>query len=178
MSTNQINVNQLEAIKELETSLNIEILGTDRILIDICGQIQNLTLGGCKVKNNHLKLISSLTSLKYLDLSKNQITEIKDLENLKSLEWLYLSNNLITEIKGLDSFKYLWCLDLCNNLITKITNLENVDFLENIELVGNLITEIKDLENLKSLRRLKWLNLESNPIINKKHKKQSYGIHI
>jgi len=160
MSTNQTN-----AIKELETSLNIEILGTDKIELDIFGQINYLSLRNCKVKNHHLKLISSLTALEHLNLSDNLITEIKDLENLKSLEWLYLENNQITEIKGLDSFKCLWCLDLSNNQITEIDNLKDIRFLETIGRNGNVVTEVKDLKSLKSLKRIWWLSLEKNPIM-------------
>ncbi len=48
-----------------------------------------------------------MTKLKFLDLSNNNISEIKGLNNLVNLEELNLSGNKIMELKGLESHNNL-----------------------------------------------------------------------
>ena len=117
MSTNQINPEQMQVIKELETSLNIRILKTDRVRFNKQGEVNILNLTNSKVKNEHLKSISSLIGLKWLELDKNQITEIKGLENLINLIYLDLSDNQIIETISLETLKNLKTLILSNNQI-------------------------------------------------------------
>jgi Leucine-rich repeat (LRR) protein len=50
-----------------------------------------------------MSFVASLTSLTSLNVSYNQVSEIKGLDNLNSLQQLYLSQNQINEIKGLDN---------------------------------------------------------------------------
>ena len=101
--------------------------------------------------NNFILLCSSLknnTSLKFLDLAHNNISDITPLN-------VILKNNVITE------------LDLTMNKITNIDNLG--DYLKNntslkiLNLYNNKITDFKNFfENLKYNKTLKKLNIQYN----------------
>lgn len=92
-----------------------------------------------------------------LDLSFNEITEIKGLEELELLEELYLSSNRITEIKGLERCINLTALELGNNKIRKIEGLDNLLKLKSLWLGKNKITSMS-LPNLPSLEKLSLQN--------------------
>jgi Leucine-rich repeat (LRR) protein len=99
-----------------------------------------------------------------LDLSGiglTDISEIKGLESLTNLKELVLSQNQITELKGLNQLKNLQKLNLKGNQIKEIKGLENLTNLEILSLNGNQIEEIKGLEQLIKLREL---YLRDNPI--------------
>ena len=84
----------------------------------------------------------TLTKLTSLNLSVNQISDIKPLSNLTNLTSLSLSGNKISDIKPL-------------------SNLTNLTYLQ---LSGNKISDIKPLSNLTKLTRL---NLKGNPLVSK-----------
>ena len=89
---------------------------------------------------NNIKEISEITGLKnlkyltHLNLSNNQIRNIKDLINIKNITHLFLYNNKINEIENLEYFKRmpnLKYLDIAGNQIVNYLTLH--DF-ENIEV--------------------------------------------
>ncbi|MBN1802155.1 MAG: leucine-rich repeat protein [Candidatus Lokiarchaeota archaeon] len=121
-----------------------------------------LSVNGVDLKSiSDLEGFDQCENIGDLDLSDNQLKEIKGLENLIKLKRLNLSNNNITEIEGIQHLSDLLHLDLSNNKIKKITNLENCKKLEHLDLSGNDIEKIEGLENLKDLKELK---LEENKI--------------
>ena len=68
----------------------------------------------------NIKPLSNLTKLTYLGLSANQIRDIKPLSNLTNLTTLYLSQNQISNIKPLSNLTNLTSLYLWRNpLISK-----------------------------------------------------------
>jgi len=96
-----------------------------------------------RMRHEHLTEIQNIfdDNVDLLDLSYNQITEIKNLETLAKLKMLILIENEITEIKNLP--ENLEKLYLEDNPITEIKNLpEN---LKELHIKDNLITEIKNL---------------------------------
>ncbi len=101
-----------------------------------------------------LNNLGKYTNLQHLDLSSNQITEIKGLDKLVNLQELYLNNNKISEIKGLDNLVNLKKLHLKNNQITEIKGLDNLINLQELCLTNNCITEIKGFDNLVNLQIL------------------------
>jgi internalin A len=105
-------------------------------------------------KIRDITLLAQLSFITYLDLSYNQLTEIKGLESLTALEVLDLSSNQLAEIKGLESLGALNKLDLSYNRITEIKGLESLTALKVLRLTGNRITEIKGLESLTALEVL------------------------
>ena len=130
---------------------------------DNCNYLNITTINILKSKNINLLLdkLYKFTNLQVLELSNNQITEIKELDKLINLQEIYLRNNQITEIKGLDKLVHLRVLDLSNNQITEIKGLDNLVKLQKIYLRNNQITEIKELDNLVNLQ---LLDLSNNQI--------------
>jgi len=127
---------------------------------------------------SEIKGLEYLTSVKKLDLGKNQIKEIKGLESLNTLKKLNLSGNQISEIKGLKRLENLTNLDLGNNRITKIYNLESQTKLEFMWLYGNNIRVIKGLENLQNLKRLDIRNNKITEIAGLENLKNLGGLNL
>jgi len=98
---------------------------------------------------------SCLPNLQELNLSYNQITDIKNLENLSFLKKLELHKNKITSIKGLNKLTTLNELNLGYNQLTSVKWLEANKNLTTLELQRNLITDIWPLQNLRNLETLK-----------------------
>lgn len=109
---------------------------------------------------NNIKNLTSLSDLRLLDLSNNQISEIKGFENLSNLYELNLNNNKISQIKGFERLTNLKALQMQYNDVRKIEGLEKLTHLERLDLKSNLIEEIENLENLKNLNTI---DLEGNP---------------
>jgi protein phosphatase 1 regulatory subunit 7 len=65
-------------------------------------------------------------NLPYLELSNNQLTEIKGLETLVNLQQLYLYENRLTEIKGLDTLVKLQTLWLYDNQLSEIKGINSI----------------------------------------------------
>ena len=63
--------------------------------------------------------------IKHLELSSNDITEIKGLESLTSLEILNCSSNQLEHISGLSELKNLKILHLVSNQFSKPSIFEN-----------------------------------------------------
>jgi internalin A len=109
------------------------------------------------ISNNQIqeiKGLDKLQNLSQLDLSSNQIQEIKGLDDLKNLSLLLLSSNQIQEIKGLDKLQNLSVLLLSSNQIQEIKGLDNLKNLSLLLLSYNQIQEIKGLDNLQNLSQL------------------------
>ena len=84
-----------------------------------------------------------MTNLRDLDLSYNQIIEIKGLENLKALRSLDLSLNQIREISGLENLRKLGTLELYHNQIADLRGLEHLSELFFVSLEeNNILPEI------------------------------------
>ncbi|MGB7895415.1 MAG: leucine-rich repeat protein, partial [Microcoleus sp.] len=89
-----------------------------------------------------------LSSLATLDLSRNQIGDIKPLASLTNLKKLYLSFNKITDIKPLASLTNLTVLFLDKNQIVGIEPLASLTNLTVLSLPNNTIGDIKPLASL------------------------------
>lgn len=104
-----------------------------------------------------IKCLKMLKNLETLDLTYNKITEINGLDELTNLKTLYLNSNKIEEIKGLDKLNNLKELSLAVNSISEIKGLDTLTKLEKLYLDNNKIKEIKGLEKLTNLKTL-YLN--------------------
>jgi len=103
---------------------------------------------------SEIKGLDYLYNLKFLDFYNNQITEIKRLDNLNKLNYLDFGNNRISEIKGLDKLINLNLLNIYNNQITEIKGLDKLINLNSLDISNNQITEIKGLDKLINLNSL------------------------
>ncbi len=122
-------------------------------------QLIRINLSGNQI--TEIKGLEQLTQLIELNLSSNQVTEIKGLEQLTQLTELNLGHNKITEIKGLEQLTQLTELNLGHNKITEIKGLEQLTHLTILDLFDNSIIEIQGLEKLLELTEL---NLNDNKI--------------
>ena len=121
-----------------------------------------LDLSGKKIEDlTQIIYLEKLHNLENINLSNNEIKEIKGLEKLKNLKNLDLSNNEINEIIGIESLNNLVSLDLSNNSINKIRGLDNLIDLTSLNLSSNQIFEIN---NLESLVNLEMLDISDNKI--------------
>jgi internalin A len=89
-----------------------------------------------------------------LNLSANQLTDIKGFEHFVGLQELYLYGNQLTDIKGLEYLVGLQRLDLSHNQLMDIKGMENLVGLQQLDLSHNQLMDIKVLENLVNLQRL------------------------
>ena len=161
-------MNKPKKILELEKIYGIELEETQDAFIRTVPNTYQLNdrkeIIGLNLSGNNIieiKGLENLTQLRTLYLSSNKINAIKGLENLTQLQTLYLSGNKITEIKGLESLTKLQELDLSVNQITQLKGLERLTKLQILYLASNQISEIKGLEELTQLQTL---NLSSNQI--------------
>jgi internalin A len=82
-----------------------------------------------------------LTNLTELDLSFNQIVDIKPISNLTNLTRLYLSSNQIVDIKPISNLTNLTRLYLSSNQIVDIKPISNLTNLTRLDLSDNKITD-------------------------------------
>ncbi len=112
-----------------------------------------------------LKDLSTVTfaaadSMDYLNLDRNELTNVSEVATLKSLKWLRLNNNQLSNLPRLSELSKLRRIYLKNNRFTKVPDeLKDLPALTDIDLSGNPITEIPDwlahkegLENLSFSR--------------------------
>jgi len=100
------------------------------------------------------KDLEKLTQLQKLDLSANQLTNMKGLENLTKLQVLVLHSNKLTDLKGLEKLTQLKRLIININKLTDLKSLQNLSQLEALGLAGNQLADVKDLERLTQLKEL------------------------
>jgi len=81
------------------------------------------------------------TYIKILDLSHNQLYDIKKLEHCEHLQELYLTDNKIFSIDGLGGLYDLRVLDLSDNRIDDISSLYDLPCLEFANLMNNNISQ-------------------------------------
>jgi chitodextrinase len=105
-----------------------------------------------------LEGIELLTSLWYLDLSDNALTDedLEALSALPNLSSLYLANNAITSLEPLGDLPSLRWLDVSGNAITDLTGIDALDGLEWLDLSGNPIDDygVGETVQLPSLEQL------------------------
>jgi len=117
-----------------------------------------------------LSPLSNLVNLEYLNLQYTPINDISALSGLTNLKELRLgSNGSKIDITPLKSLTRLEKLYLSDNQIDDITALKNLRNLTELKLINNQITDFSPLYGLK---KLKILNIASNPGITEKQKKE------
>ncbi|KAK6461789.1 hypothetical protein DFJ63DRAFT_288667 [Scheffersomyces coipomensis] len=130
------------------------------------GDLPGETMEELDLYDNRINHISSnikhLTKLTNLDLSFNNIKNIKNLETLTELENLYFVQNKIKEIKNLETLTKIKNLELGGNKISIIS--ENLNTLVNLEQLWLGKNRIEKFENMTNLVNLRVLSIQSNRI--------------
>ena len=146
--------------------------------------VDSLNLSG-KSQIKHLKPLSELRDLKFLDISNTTIEDLSPISNITFLETLNLSSTPTIAIKFIKYSDRLRDLDISNTQIEDISELANLTNLQVFKAsntaiqsfaVLNQFKSLKDLdlsesgfntiENIKDLVVLESLSLSKNYILN------------
>ena len=100
------------------------------------------------ISQNHISDISPLTNLTYLDFGDNKLSNVSPLANLTTL---YLHDNQISDISAVANLTNLTRLDLSSNPITDVSPLANLPSLAELYLGNNQLTDISDISSLTTL---------------------------
>jgi len=125
-----------------------------------CGETE-VDLSGFEIQEIPEELLRLATTLKSLNLSDTDISDIKALSNLIKLEKLILYETNITAIEPLSGLTKLKILDLQGAEITNIRALAN---LTNLEWLGLSDANVSDVSPLAHLTNLEWLGLSDTDI--------------
>mgnify|MGYP000197477477 CR=1 FL=1 len=109
------------------------------------------------LSNNQLidiKPLSGLSQLTELDLSGNQLDSISPLSGLSQLNQLGLSYNQLSDMRPLSRLSQLTELDLSGNQLIDIRPLSDLSQLTELDLSGNQLDNISPLSGLSQLTRL------------------------
>ena len=109
---------------------------------------------------DNLNLFSNLTSLEYLNLSGNNIADLKPIASLTKLKTLILSANKIVDISPLSKLTKLKRLEISYNKIHDVSPLSKLTNLETLWLGNN---QISDTSPLAALTNAKEIKLDGNP---------------
>ncbi|CAL5989348.1 leucine-rich_repeat protein [Hexamita inflata] len=99
----------------------------------------------------HVNFISTLVNLTNLDLSQNQIEDLRPLQNLVELQKINLSHNHIEDISPLRKLVKTEILNLDTNKIVDINPLKYLKELKELNLQNNLLFTVKPLQILEKL---------------------------
>ena len=104
---------------------------------------------------------SKLITLNEIDISYNQISDLRPLTALTNLTSLSLSDNQISNLRPLTALTNLTSLSLSNNQISDLRPLAALTNLISLTLSNN---QISDLNPLTRLKKIYDLNLSNNKI--------------
>ena len=96
--------------------------------------------------------IEFFTSLRDLDLNKNNIKDVSKLAGLTNIVTLQLEENYISDISILKALTRLEQLNLKRNMITDISVVQNFTQLQYLDIGLNYITDISPAKDLVHLR--------------------------
>lgn len=110
--------------------------------------------------------VASLTGLKWLRLNENRLAALPDLSGLKKLRRVYLRNNKFTQVpETLKDLPELTDLDISWNDVTEVPDwLAKRKGLENLSFTHTKIKQLpSDLSAWRSLKSLQLGDLDLNP---------------
>lgn len=123
-----------------------------------------LKLAIARKYNTHVSKVTKefLGTLKEIDLSENNIRDIKGIEFATSATYVNLTRNNINDASYLSKLINLVNLELNENKIEDISFLKNLKKLKTVGLESNNISEVPSLEDSEDLT---LINLDNNKII-------------
>lgn len=148
---------RLDEFNNVNTSPDGQIQSQSDEYVEIGGQrfsvnSKEIILRGCGLKNDDLDTLSKFKQLEWLDISNNEISDIKPIENIKTLKKFYAANNQITDVSPLENLTCLENVGLRNNSIKSADCLFSLPNLQYLHLSDNQLTSVPTIgENLKLL---------------------------
>jgi Leucine-rich repeat (LRR) protein len=131
---------------------NLQVSETNNVVFRDVKKVTDLNLNHLDIKS--LDGVESFRSLKKLDLSFNQVSDLTPLTKLTHLEEIILYMNKVVDVSALAKIKTLIKLDLSSNQITDIAPLAVLTNLEELDLNNNKITTIHSVAMLPNLKML------------------------
>ncbi|MFX1296211.1 MAG: GTP-binding protein [Promethearchaeota archaeon] len=161
---------QAEILAELENIINQDIPRVNKLRGKIIGaMVEKDDLVGLALYNCGLKIapesICQLLSLKYLDLSRNQLKELpKSFGHLTSLQELDLSNNQLKSLpENFGNLQLIINLNLYFNQLEALPNsFKDMKSLEILNLSYNQLTSFPEV--ILNLKSLQFIGLRSNQL--------------
>jgi len=164
----EIDKEKPEKIIILEDVLKIKLCLNDKknlseipnsFAVDDNNSVTHLNLSDNELKD--IKCLKKFTDLEYLFLYNNELTSIDDLQEYLNLKELRLGKNKISNINALEKLENITSLYIPGNEIKDIGVLKNLTFLSKLVLSSN---QIKNIDSLKNLKYLKELSLGGNAL--------------
>ena len=142
-NTGIITIAELQSIKGILDLSGCNIFSAEGL--QSCTGVTHMYLG-----NNYIDDISqllTLTCLRYLDVSNNEITSLYRIPPY--LKYLDLSGNDVGDIDALKHSDTIVQLDISDNSIKNVQPLKKYHFLRYLNIKGNNITDITALPQKK-----------------------------
>jgi Leucine-rich repeat (LRR) protein len=98
--------------------------------------VHTLVCSGKGIKS--LVGIEQLSSLKNVNVSHNQLTDLSPLSEIKGLQVFYATNNQIESVDALDSLDELNAISLRSNRLTNVDALYTLPQLQKLYVQGNI----------------------------------------
>lgn len=165
-----VNNNSLKNLKGLEKCIKLKKIKAGANSLESLQGIENATiLETAVLSGNRLEDISVLSksaeSLKYVNLDKNEISDISALNNCSSLKVLEINNNKLTDLKALENLAELNTLCASNNELESVEGIGFCSKLNYIDLSDNKITDTSDLPEITPIDNKKTvIDLSNNKI--------------
>ena len=121
--------------------------------------LTDLDISGNEISD--VKPLAGLTNLTQLNLDRNKIVDVKSLSGLTNLTQLGLALNQINDVKPLAGLTKLDLLYLYNNQIGYVKPLAGLTNLTYLSIGENKIVDVKPLAGLTNLTDLR---LDNNPL--------------
>jgi len=162
---NSIRVMDLSLIENLTKLTTLAVVNNDSLLslninaLDRLRNLQSLNLSGNNI--NDIRPLAELRSLRQLNLQDNNINDIRPLAELNNLVELNLQDNDVTLSSPLVRLANLQKLNLQNNNISFFDSLAELRNLQELNLQDNNISRINYFDASSNLQQL---NLQGNNI--------------
>ena len=126
--------------------------------------LQTLDLSGTTLPTSTLDAIGTLPELKKLVLQGCAVTAINPLVGLSTLEYLDLTNNSVSDLTAITALEHLKDLYLTNNPVKSITYLNSCLELERLHIENCGVSRLSSLAGNTSLQELYASNNEISDI--------------
>lgn len=124
-------------------------------------RLVSLDLSYSKIDKENLFVINSLSGLRELNISNNNLDDLSCIQNLDKLKVINSENNNISSLDCLQNKFHLEKINFSQNQISDIQGITHIESLLNLDLSEN---KISDISPIRELVQIKYLNISSNKI--------------
>lgn len=160
------SIENLYSLKILDLTKNgiKDLESIDKLIENIAAKkkkvvLERLILGSNELQDEDITVLSKLTTLTNLDISGNEITDLRPIVTNENIDTLNISKNKISDILPLAQLINLKNLSMANNLVEDLNPIKDLP-LNNLNIGANRISDITALENLN----LTKLEMQDNKI--------------